>query len=221
MQGVIIAYSAQKKYGFINGEDGDNYFFHRNHLKQPNTSPKKGLSVSFDPVPTPKGMAARQIEVNDKAPSCWVYHTPEEFITSNSTQCGRHHEVIAQGKRISYAAKSPVEVREGLATKAKIAGFNGLIQTAMERKTGWSKLNPNHRYTYHIFSGVPAIIRRKEAVTDKAVADASKIRLDAAVKSALSTPISNKEHDDGKLFAFIMSGVGILIFLFIVSNVLR
>lgn len=219
MKGVIIAYSAQKKYGFITGEDGDSYFFHRNHLTQPSTSPQKGLPVSFDPVPTPKGMAARQVEINDKAPSYWVYHTPEEFITSNSAQCGRHNEVIAQGRRISYAAKSPVEVREGLATKAKIAGFNGLLQTKMERKTGWSKLNPNHRYTYHIFSGVPAIIRRKEAVAEKAMADASKITLDAAVKSALSTPISNKEHDDGKLFAFVMSGFGILIFLFVASRV--
>lgn len=166
-------------------------------------------------------MAARQIEVNDKALSYWVYHTPEDFITSKSTQCGCHNEVIAQGRRISYAAKSPVEVREGLATKAKIAGFNGLLQTDMERKTGWSKFNPNHRYTYHIFSGIPAVIRRKEAVADKAVADASKITLDAAVKSALGTPISNKEHDDGKLFAFVMSGFGILIFLFIASNMLR
>ncbi|MGO3058427.1 cold-shock protein [Halomonas sp. AOP43-A1-21] len=79
-----MAYSAQKKYGFITGKDGASYFFHRNHLKQPNASPKKGLSVRFDPVPTPKGMAARQIEVNDKALSYWVYHTPEDFITSKA-----------------------------------------------------------------------------------------------------------------------------------------
>ncbi|WP_417667148.1 cold-shock protein [Pseudidiomarina sp.] len=218
MQGVIVAYSEQKKYGFITGEDGESYFFHRNHLKQQNHSPQKGFSVSFDPVPTPKGMAARQIDVKDKEPSYWTYHTPDEFITSKSSQCGRHNEVIAEGRRISYAAKSPVEVREGLANKAKAAGFNGLILTHMDRETGWSKLNPNYKYTYHRFSGVPAIIRRREAVADKAAADASKAALDTAVKSALSTTITNQDHDDGKLFAFVMSGFAILVFLFVMLS---
>lgn len=80
IKGKVVSYLASKKYGFINGEDGESYFFHFSHLSDKSDEEKliKGVVVEFDPVPSPKGLAAQRISV----PEVYFRTTPVDFIMS-------------------------------------------------------------------------------------------------------------------------------------------
>jgi cold shock CspA family protein len=65
--GVIKTYLPEKKYGFIKGDDGKDYFFHQNAFKD-----KKQIAmiseeayVSFDQKATPKGYRAVDITLKN------------------------------------------------------------------------------------------------------------------------------------------------------------
>ena len=66
MNGAIKSFVPEKKFGFINGDDGKDYFFHINEFK--NSAHHKmiadGAVVEFEPSATPKGYRA----VNCKLP---------------------------------------------------------------------------------------------------------------------------------------------------------
>ena len=60
MQGVIKWYNKKKGYGFISGEDGEDYFFHFSEVKN-NVILDKDVDVEFDPAHTTKGKQAQNI----------------------------------------------------------------------------------------------------------------------------------------------------------------
>jgi cold shock CspA family protein len=53
--------SPEKRFGFITGEDGQEYFFFHTEIKS--GEPKKGASVTFDTKEAKKGMVAINIDV--------------------------------------------------------------------------------------------------------------------------------------------------------------
>ena len=57
MIGRVKSYSQQKKYGFISGDDGKNYYFSEGEIKIPSKSISAGYTVEFstsDGYPNPK-----------------------------------------------------------------------------------------------------------------------------------------------------------------------
>ncbi len=66
IDGKVVSYDENKKFGFIRDEKGQSYFFHISSLtkefKAKTKNLKIGLSVSFEPAAEPKGMAAKKIE---------------------------------------------------------------------------------------------------------------------------------------------------------------
>ena len=65
MKGRVVSYLANKKYGFINGDDGESYFLHISGLQDITDESKliKGVVVDFDPTPTAKGLAAKKVKI--------------------------------------------------------------------------------------------------------------------------------------------------------------
>lgn len=67
MEGTVKWYNFRKGYGFIQGEDGEDYFVHY-------TAVPKGLrvdendKVSFDPIENEKGKQATNLQMLEKAP---------------------------------------------------------------------------------------------------------------------------------------------------------
>lgn len=62
MLGKVKSYSQQKKYGFISGDDGKEYFFHESEIKIPSKSLSAGYGVQFnttDGYPNPKALNVR------------------------------------------------------------------------------------------------------------------------------------------------------------------
>lgn len=64
MNGTVIRLFSDKGYGFIKGEDGKEYFFHRSALKNaPYSRLEEGTEVTFEDADTAKGLRAEDIYV--------------------------------------------------------------------------------------------------------------------------------------------------------------
>lgn len=59
MIGKVKTYSTHKKYGFISGDDGKEYFFHESEIRIPSKNLSAGYTVQFnvtDGYPMPKAL---------------------------------------------------------------------------------------------------------------------------------------------------------------------
>ena len=62
MKGVIKTYFPEKGFGFIEGADGEDYFFHFSHVKD-NVCLVSDVIVGFDPVDSSRGLQADNVKV--------------------------------------------------------------------------------------------------------------------------------------------------------------
>ena len=63
MKGKVKFYVANRGYGFIIGEDKQDYFFHIKNLEQENIVPTQGDELTFNPKKTERGMSAFNIVI--------------------------------------------------------------------------------------------------------------------------------------------------------------
>jgi len=63
MRGKVKRYFEKKGYGFIQGDDGQDYFFHYTSVPE-GIILKEGDEVSFDPIKTEKGLQAKNVNVD-------------------------------------------------------------------------------------------------------------------------------------------------------------
>jgi len=61
MEGKVKWFNPQKGYGFIEGEDGQDYFLHRSALPG-DMEVMEGESVTFDGVEGDRGLQARNVK---------------------------------------------------------------------------------------------------------------------------------------------------------------
>ena len=63
MEGTVKWFNERKGFGFIQGEDGQDYFAHQSALPEGVTSLREGEQVTFDPVQGDKGKQAQNIKL--------------------------------------------------------------------------------------------------------------------------------------------------------------
>lgn len=66
INGTIVTVRHDKGYGFINGEDGREYFFHKDDLNDRSVyfiHIEVGTRVEFQPKLTPKGPRAENVDI--------------------------------------------------------------------------------------------------------------------------------------------------------------
>lgn len=63
MNGSVKFYNTEKAYGFVTGEDGQDYFFHRSAIINNNESLKKGDNVVFETQQGDRGLKAVRVQL--------------------------------------------------------------------------------------------------------------------------------------------------------------
>lgn len=63
MNGIVKSVNLDKGFGFITGQDGDSYFFHRTGVTEELAFNyyRKGMAVTFEPTGGPKGLRAEDV----------------------------------------------------------------------------------------------------------------------------------------------------------------
>ncbi len=65
MEGVVKWFNTRKGYGFIKGDDGEDYFIHHTSLEKGNFI-RENDRVSFEPVQMDKGKQAKNVRLLQK-----------------------------------------------------------------------------------------------------------------------------------------------------------
>lgn len=156
MRGVIKNFIESKGYGFIAGENGKDYFFHINEVKERLKQISDGLPVQFEEAVSPKGYSAKQIHLLDDK---LLYEQPESVLTSKKDSV-KGWSIVERGKySLSYSSSnSPDEAKDGLKSIARAMGITGFINLRYFKTTGSSG---NYNYTIHNFEGLPVSLARK------------------------------------------------------------
>lgn len=220
LTGTIKSYSDDKKYGFIQSENGESYFFHFNDLEDDSFKPKVGLFVSFDDIPTPKGMAAKKIKNDDSFKKIYTSADKDKFFMKKSDSFGDDFEIVYKGKIFYSESKDPNEALDSMINQAKIYGFNSLINVKRTRRTG-SKMSSSgnfgsYKFTIHGYTAIPALVKKigysnnQEKIKDS----------DDALNKEISL-LKQKNLDDIGLGSswgsFIVYGIIIIIIFFIIK----
>ena len=66
MEGTVRWFNTRKGYGFVKGDDGEDYFLHNTALKE-GVTVSENDRVSFDPAKTEKGKQAQNVALLEKA----------------------------------------------------------------------------------------------------------------------------------------------------------
>lgn len=170
LTGTIKSYSHDKKYGFILSEQGDSYFFHYNDLKDKTSVPGPGQVVSFDDVPTPKGMAAKKVSIDQDVEKIYLPPDKGKFFMNKLNDFGDNYEVVFKGNPIYSESKEPDEAYNHMITQAKVYGFNSLVNVRRTRRTG-SKMSSSgnfgaHKFTIHCYTSTPALVQKASYSSD-------------------------------------------------------
>ena len=62
MEGTVKWFNRIKRFGFIEGDDGEEYFFHQSAIID-DKSPNEGDKVSFETTVTNKGKQAKDVKL--------------------------------------------------------------------------------------------------------------------------------------------------------------
>jgi len=167
MKGTIKTYLPEKKYGFIKGDDGKDYFFHKNEFSNPVHAANlcEEAFVSFEQQATPKGYRARICSLVDPS-EVLTYVTPDDFITSRTSNV-TGWEIIERAGWIIHGTSrdSPDAARADARTKASWLDANALIEfnyyktTGSEAGTG----RGTHHFTIHNFRGRPVTLAKRNS----------------------------------------------------------
>jgi cold shock CspA family protein len=143
---------ASKKYGFVNGEDGESYFLHVSSLKDRSDESKliKDVIVEFDPTPSPKGLTAKKVRV----PTVYFKKKLVGFFSTRYNN-PKHGAVEKRYSISSRFIKDFKESRAHFEKLAKGAGCNAILNLEFEKETFSSG---NYKYAVHAFKGDFALV---------------------------------------------------------------
>lgn len=78
MEGIVKWYNTQKGYGFIQGDDGNDYFVHHNAITR-GAFIRENDRVSFEPAETDRGKQAKNVTLLQKGSEAKGKDEEEEY----------------------------------------------------------------------------------------------------------------------------------------------
>ncbi len=165
MRGKIRSYLEEKGYGFISGDDGRDYFFHRNGFasERDRAEIQDELSVNFNGLPTPKGYRAENIKFEIE-PLNLNYKVPEYVEVSKEMRV-RGWEILEKcAWRFVVCSRNSIDdTREELCRRAADFGANALVDYHYSKRTGSEPGTGKgtHHYTIHEVSALPVNVAKR------------------------------------------------------------
>jgi cold shock CspA family protein len=136
MNGTIKTFLPDKGYGFINGTDGKDYFFHVSAIlnSEKQHCVCEEADVVFEGKATPKGFKAVDIKI--LACDEIKYSVPEEFITTSEYGI-KNWEIVEKGAWIIHGTSehSPDDAKRILIKRANSIGANAVIELTYYKTT--------------------------------------------------------------------------------------
>lgn len=169
MQGTVKSFLPSKRYGFVRGDDGNDYYLHEQDLMRAGPL-YQGLRVEFEEAATPKGYRARRVRAVDSTVGC-RYETPSEIVETKGTELAEWELLESIPWIIMGASRdSPEAAKAELRAHARAIGANALFRVQYFKTTGQEAGSGRgiHYFTIHNFRGVPAVVGRVTEAGGKA-----------------------------------------------------
>lgn len=155
MEGLIHTFKAEKRFGFIQAEDGASYFFHCSALdnKRDEEHLTSGLRVQFTPAMAAKGPRGEDIKLLERSR---IAYDPlsEPFRTFKDKAPGHFDTHDISTWEISAAHRYLSHAKDLLQARAANIGANAMLYYKVESRGG----RPGKRPDEHVVSGVPATV---------------------------------------------------------------
>jgi cold shock CspA family protein len=164
LNGILKSYSKEKEYGFIKGEDNNDYFFHITSFKNTQDRDKlcTGITLSFDQKVTPKGYSAINIIIDNKIQIGYI--TPDTVYTSKNGEV-KGWEIVETSKWVIYGSSrySPDDAKDLMLHRANNIGANCILYMEYFKTTGSEPGTGKgtYYYTIHNFRGRAVNIAKK------------------------------------------------------------
>ncbi|MBK1718620.1 cold-shock protein [Thiocystis violacea] len=163
MEGTVVSFVPDKRYGFLAGADGCSYFFHLSAFRppQPSSAIGPGMLISFDPTPSPKGLRAQSLRIEPTHAIQLV--APASFLVTKADR-PRSGCVLSEIPRIECRSDVSIETAKAavIALAVKL-GANALLGLSYHRERG---SEGNYIYSIHGYSGTPAIVMDERLTTN-------------------------------------------------------
>lgn len=169
MKGKVTRYLKEKSFGFIKGEDGNDYFFHKNSFN-PKLEDKdifSGLPVSFEPNLNKKGFNAKDCKIiGDFKSNQEKYKFPSEVLHSKSDRVKGYQVLSMPDYEISVTRRNNDEAFNEIKKLCQKLGGNAVLSLKHERETRSKpgKGNGTYYYNVNVLTAVPALVGRREQV---------------------------------------------------------
>ncbi len=218
MKGTVASYVATKKFGFINGEDNQNYFFHVSALKQKADEERLivGAHLDFDPTPTAKGLSAKQITVH----RTYLKKKLVPFFTTKSESPKTGTVEVKKFMRTAFM-KDLNGLKKKFNDLAYEAGCNAILNLQIESTT-FSE--GNYNYTVHACQGDFAIVTEQSMCRTEVESQESIFEIEQVIDNFedLFDSIFERENkiredqfkDEGNLGCLYIIIIALIIFIF-------
>jgi len=161
MQGTIKSFLASKRYGFVRGDDGNDYYLHEQDLMRADPL-HQGLRVEFEETATPKGYRARRVRAVTSTAGC-RYETPADIVETKGTELAEWELLESIPWIIMGASRdSPDAAKAELRGHARAIGANALFRVEYFKTRGEEAGSGRgiHYFTIHNFRAVPGVVGR-------------------------------------------------------------
>lgn len=154
--GLIKTYLPSKKYGFIKGKDGKDYFFHEDDFENKKDIPEisENSTIEFEEKATPKGY--RAIKCSLVGNQELKYSIPDNFIASKKSGV-KGFEIVEKGDWIIHgsSSNSPDEAKKEMIEHALNVGGNGVVDLTYYKTKGSRQGTGRgtYHFTIHNFKG--------------------------------------------------------------------